>query len=532
MVTVGMKNVVIASIASVCLVFGATAFAATRAKTKATHGPSTASPHNQPKSTKSVTDGRVTIGGQQINYTATAGTIILRNHKGQPTGSMFYVAYVKSGVANESDRPITFFYNGGPGSSTIWLHMGAFGPVRVVTADHTHTPPPPYRLVNNDYSLLDVTDEVFIDMMGTGYSRIIGKDQGGVGTKKDFYGVDADVREFTQFINRYLRSNGRWNSPRYIYGESYGTIRSMARVNYLEQRDFTDLNGVILQSATTSFGRLTFEHGHDINYALFLPSYAATAWYYHKLPSQPAELEPFLQKVQHFALHSYVRALAAGSTLSSSQFNDIAEKLHDYTGLDIAYIKRANLRVTAGEFFHELLADKDLTVGRLDSRFAGPSMNPMSQGAKYDPQAAAISSAYASAFQHYVHHTLGYRSSLHYRPEAYKFTRPWNGKHVNLVTHRAQRGFYNVGVDLAQAMKRDPNLQVLVNCGYYDIATPYYGIVYEMEHLRIPSDLDSHIHFKFYKSGHMIYVHIPALRKLHKNTAAFIEATDGLNGRH
>lgn len=473
---------------------------------------------------ESVTQGSVTIEGHKIDYVATAGTIILKNVRGKPTGSMFYVGYVKSGVKDKGGRPVTFFYNGGPGSSSVWLHMGAFGPWRVVTNDHAHTPAAPYTTVSNEYSLLDVTDEVFIDAMGTGYSRIIGKDQGGVGQAKDFDGIDADVASFAQFINRYLSRNDRWNSPKYIYGESYGTLRSAALVDYMGERDATDINGVILQSTVLTHLTNRFWPNNDVPYEVFLPTYAATAWYHHRLPNQPAELQPFLHKVEQFALNDYAAALNAGNSLSPGQFNAIAEKLSEYTGLSTVFIRKANLRVTDQEFFHELLSDQDETVGRLDSRFAGPTMDPLSQDALYDPQSAAISSAYAAAFNAYVHGTLKFGRDRVYLLEGRVY--PWNLTHVDPMTRRPQDGFASVAVDLAQAMKRNPDLQILAQNGYYDIATPYFGTVYIMNHLDIPPYLRSHIHMEFYDSGHMIYAHGPALKKLHDTTAAFIRATD------
>lgn len=477
-----------------------------------------------PQAVRSVTQGSVTVEGRKIDYVATAGTIILRNGRGKPTGSMFYVAYVKSGAKDAGRRPVTFFYNGGPGSSTVWLHMGAFGPRRVLTNDHTHTPAAPYRTVNNDYSLLDVTDEVFIDAIGTGYSRIIGKNEGGSGEAKDFYGIDADVASFAQFINRYLSENDRWNSPKYIYGESYGTLRSAALVDYMEQRDSTDINGVILQSTVLTHLTNRFWPNNDVPYEVFLPTYAATAWYHHRLANQPAALQPFLRQVERFALNDYAEALNAGNALSTDRFDAVAEKLHEYTGLGSAFIEKANLRVTDQEFFQQLLGDRDETVGRLDSRFSGPSMDPLSEGALYDPQSAAISSAYAAAFNSYVHDALKFGGDRRYLLEARVY--PWSSTHVDPVTHHPQDGFATVAVDLAQAMKHDPDLQVLAQNGYYDLATPYFGTVYIMNHLDIPPGLRSHIHMEFYESGHMIYVHAPALKKLHDTTADFITATD------
>ena len=486
--------------------------------------PAPATTREAPKATESVTRGSVTVEGHEIDYTATAGTLILRNDRGEPTGSMFYVGYVKSGVKDESRRPVTFFYNGGPGSSSVWLHMGAFGPRRVVTSDHTHTPAAPYGLVNNEYSLLDVTDEVFIDAMGTGYSCIIGRNEGGVGDRKDFYGADADVASFAQFINRYLSKNNRWNSPKYLYGESYGTFRTAALVNYMEQRESTDFNGIILQSTVLTHLTNRFWPNNELPYEVFLPTYAATAWYHHALPDRPAALQPFLEQVQHFALNAYAEALNAGSALSTKEFDAIAEKLHEYTGLSTAYIEKANLRVTDREFFHHLLAHRDETVGRLDSRFVGPSMDPLGEGARYDPQSAAISSAYSAIFNTYVHDTLKFGRHRIYLLDGDVY--PWNMRHVDLITRRPQIGFTNVAVDLAQAMKRDPDLQVLAQNGYYDLATPYFGTIYIMNHLDIPPGFRAHIHMEFYNSGHMIYVHVQALKKLHDTTAAFIRATE------
>ena len=486
-------------------------------------GPVSSGTSPPPKAVESVTQGSVTVEGHKIDYTATAGTIVLENDRGKPTGSMFYVAYVKSGAKDQGRRPVTFFYNGGPGSSSVWLHMGAFGPLRAVTSDHSHTPAAPYKTVNNEYSLLDVTDEVFIDAMGTGYSRIIGKDEGGVGEAKDFYGIDADVASYAQFITRYLSKNDRWNSPKYIYGESYGTLRSAALVDYLQQRSATDINGVILQSTVLTHLTNRFWPNNDVPYEVFLPTYAATAWYHHRLPKQPDALEPFLKQVEQFALNDYAAALNAGNALSADQFSAIAEKLHEYTGLSTAFIEKADLRVTDQEFFHQLLADQGQTVGRLDSRFSGPTMDALSQGALYDPQSAAITSAYTAAFNAYVHGTLKFGRDRTYLMEGN--VRPWSLVHVDPLTRRPQDGFASVAVDLAQAMKRDPGLQILGQNGYYDLATPYFGTVYIMNHLRIPPELRSHIHMEFYDSGHMIYAHAPALKKLHDTTASFIMTT-------
>ncbi|MGH8274092.1 MAG: S10 family peptidase [Gammaproteobacteria bacterium] len=487
------------------------------------------------KPMESTTQGTVTVEGHSISYDAKAGTIILKNKAGKPTVSMFYVAYLKRGVKNPADRPITFFYNGGPGSSSMWLHMGAFGPERVGTADHTHTPPAPYKLVNNDYSLLDATDEVFIDAPSTGFSRLITKDKGGSGKAKQFYSVDGDAHAFAQFITRFLIRNNRWNSPKYLFGESYGTTRSAVLSRYLETQDDMDLNGVVLLSAILSYDLGNDDDpqhnsGMPLTYELALPTYTATAWYHHKLPNQPKELQPLLKKVEHFAMHDYADALNAGNALPQAQKQQIAEQLHQYTGLPAAYWLKANLRVNGGEFEKTLLSDSDESTGRLDTRFTGPTMDPLSQGSHYDPQAAAISSAYVSLFNGYVRNTLDFKPNLLYRPEYYSSVLAhWDYLHSPPGTHRELDQATNVMPDLATAMKYNPDLKVMLNAGYFDLATPFYSAVYEMEHLPIPSSLTRNISYHYYKSGHMVYVHVPALKKLHDNVAAFIQSTDNVH---
>lgn len=483
------------------------------------------SPDATVKARQSVTNGSVTVEGHRIGYTATTGTIILRNKDGKPTASMFYVAYTKRGVDNENDRPVTFFWNGGPGSSSVWLHMGAFGPDRVVTNDDMHTPPAPYKLVNNDYSLLDATDEVFIDAVGTGYSKVIGKDQGGAGKPGDFWSVDGDVKSFAQFITRYLTKNHRWNSPKYLFGESYGTTRASALSAYLEMHDDMDPNGVILLSSIMNFYTDSFNAGNDLPYELWLPTYTAVAAYHHKLPNAPQDMQAYLKQVEAFAIGPYAHALAEGNALGAQEKQQIAEKLHEYTGLSVAYLMKADLRVTGMEFEHELLGDSDETVGRLDARFKGPSMDPLSEVAHYDPQAAAISSAYISAFNDYADKVLKFHEDFRYNPESGKVNQSWNWKHKNPQTGQTWPGLPNVAVDLAQALKYNPDLKVLVNAGYYDLATPFYAAKYQVDHLAIPESLQDNVSMAYYESGHMVYAHLPSLKKLHDNVAKFISQT-------
>jgi carboxypeptidase C (cathepsin A) len=493
-------------------------------------------------------EGSVTVEGNTIHYHAVAGMLIVHpkdwndaagksggddpsatdssqehaSKKKTPEASMFYVAYFKDGE-KPGDRPITFLYNGGPGSSSVWLHMGAFGPRRVVTADHTHTPPAPYQLINNDYSLLDASDLVFIDAPGTGFSRVT------PGAEKDFYGADQDVHAFSGFIMQFLSKYGRWNSPKYLFGESYGTPRSANLINLLETDDNTDFNGVILLSQILNYDDspdlVTANPGVDIAYQLALPTYAATAWYHHKLPNAGQSLDSLLSEVEQFATGDYAAALRAGSTLSPDQRDAIAAKLHDYTGLPVSYIKKADLRIDGGEFEHSLQGAADLTTGRLDSRFAGPSLDPLSQRADYDPQAASIASAYVSAFNNYVRRDLRYGMGMTYKPEIPLF-RTWDYQHTPPGATFTLPQALNVMPDLANAMKYDPDLKISLNGGYFDLATPFYQGIYEMAHLPMPRKLQANIEYHYYESGHMVYAHIPALKQLHDNVAAFIANTE------
>ncbi len=485
----------------------------------------------------STTEGSVTVEGQRVDYQAVAGTLVLHGrgiHAADPTVSMFYVAYTKKG-ADPAKRPITFLYNGGPGSASVWLHMGAFGPRRVVTGDGQDTPAAPYGLVNNDYSLLDVSDVVFIDAPGTGFSRLLvtagdeaKRAQAMKERQKALYGVDGDAQAFAQFITQYLSQYGRWNSPKYLFGESYGTTRSAVLANILENQDAVDLNGVILLSQIlnfdTSVDGAQRNPGVDLPYILALPTYAATAFYHHKLPQQPAALGPFLGEVEQYAQGDYARALMAGDSLDAARSQAVAQQLHQYTGLPVDYLLKADLRVTGPMFEHELLGSDDLTTGRLDTRFSGPSLDPMGKDAAYDPQSAAISAAYIAAFNDYVRRQLKFGEGRTYR--IFADIGRWDFSHRAPGSWgRASQMTPNVMPDLAMAMKTHPDLKVMLNGGYYDLATPFFAALYEMRHLPIPASLQKNISYAWYPSGHMVYVHPEALKQLHDNVARFIQGT-------
>lgn len=487
-----------------------------------------------PQSSES--EGSVSVEGKHIAYKAVAGTIVLHgkgDKENEPTVSMFYVAYFKKGE-EASKRPVTFIYNGGPGSATVWLHMGAFGPRRVVTKDDSHTPAAPYQLVNNDYSLLDASDLVFIDAPGAGFSRLIANDADASkreeqmkDRRKDIYSVDGDGHAFAQFITQFLSRYGRWNSPKYLFGESYGTTRSAVLANDLENDNSVDLNGVVLLSQIlnfdTSIDGPDQNPGVDLPYELALPTFAATAYYHHKLPQDPATLESFLQEAEQFALGDYAQALMQGSRLDDARKQAMAEKLHQYTGLPVAYLLKADLRVTGGMFEHELLGADGDTTGRLDSRFAGPSLDPLSKEAEYDPQSSAISSAYIAAFNDYVRKDLKFGQNQVYHE--YADITEWGFKHND------HDGAVNVMPDLAKAMKTNPDLKVFLNGGYYDLATPFFAADYEMHHMPVQPALMNNISYAWYPSGHMVYAHAESLKLLHDNVARFIAQTDNVK-RH
>ena len=489
---------------------------------------------------QSLTQGSVTVGGQKIDYQAEAGLLVVHltdpmdedpplpksEREGPlppqpPEAAMSYVAYFK-GKAPDPHRPVTFIFNGGPGSSTVWLHMGAFGPKRVLTLTDSHTPAAPYRVVNNDYSLLDASDLVFIDAPGTGFGHLRGHEK-----EQAFFGVDPDANAFANFIVEFLSRHGRWNSPKYLFGESYGTTRSAVLVRVLQEKFSLDLNGVILLSQILSFDNSVDEPqlnpGVDQAYALALPTYAATAWYHKRLPDPPAELAPFLAEVEAFALGDYLTALAAGARLDPARRTEIAQRLHRYTGLPVDYLERANLRVNGGEFDKTLLGS-DVTAGRLDSRFSGPTLDPLSQEAQYDPQAAAISSAYVSAYNDYVRGTLKFGAGKRFKASA-SLWKVWDFQHQPPGYPAKVQGATNVMPDLAVAMQRNPNLKVQMHGGYYDLATPFFAAEYELAQLPMQPSLQKNIEVHLYQSGHMVYARDEDLAALHANTADFIRRT-------
>lgn len=481
---------------------------------------------NNKKPMRSVTEGNVTVEGKLLKYHAVAGTLIFKNNVDTPTLSMSYVAYFKDDD-NAVDRPLTFIYNGGPGSATLWLHMGAWGPQRVDLNDTGRTKAP-FRTVNNDYSLLDASDLVFIDAPGTGFGEVITKEKGGAGDPKDFFGIDGDAHAFANFITQFISDYNRWTSPKYLFGESYGTFRSAVVANILETEKNVSLNGVILLSQLLTFSNMSdlaaANPGDDQAYELVLPSFAATAWYHNKLADRPAKLEPFLREVEQFALTDYALALNKGSELDAATFNTIAIKLHNYTGLPVEYIRKANLRVSGPQFEQELLGDSSRVTGRLDSRFSGPAFDPLSEFAEYDPMDSYIDAAFTAAYNHYIRTRLNFGKGMIYKPGANVFMQ-WDFRHQAPNIPFPKPFFGNVMPDLALAMVYNPGLKVMLNMGYFDLGTPYFEGVYEMHHLPMSASLQKNIEYDYYYSGHMVYLHPESLQQLHDNVARFISGT-------
>ncbi len=469
-----------------------------------------------PKEESAVTHHSLALADGSIKYTATAGTLLLKDDKDEATASVFYVAYTKDG-ADLNHRPVTFLYNGGPGSATIWLHMGSVGPVRVETSDATSTPNAPYSLVQNQYSLLDKTDLVFIDAIGTGYSRAVGKSK-----DKDFWGVDQDGKAFTQFIQRYLSKNNRWNSPKYLMGESYGTTRSALLSNMLSDAGIS-LNGVILVSSILDFGTESFNVGNDLPFITNLPTYAAVAWYHNKLNPKPADLPAFLKEVRAFAAGEYADALMQGDTLDAATRADVLKKLSAYSGLSETYLTESRLRIFPFRFMKELTRDEGVMVGRLDARYTGIDIDNAGETPEFDPANSYISGPYNAAFHDYLNGTLNYSNDKDYVLSA-RAGRDWDWKHNNGF-NPWWPGSLDVAEDLRQAMTHNPHMKVFVANGYYDLATPFFATEYTIEHMGLDPSLQGNVQFGYYDSGHMIYLHVPALKALKADLAKFYDAT-------
>jgi carboxypeptidase C (cathepsin A) len=463
---------------------------------------------------RKVTHHQAVIGGRSMAYTATAGTLTVRDDEGKPTLSMFYVAYT-AGDGRDTHRPVTFLYNGGPGSSSMWLHMGSLAPVRVVTDSPAATRGPPFQVVDNNESLLDKSDLVFLDAPGAGFSRPLGD------TKlAAFWGTDPDIDAFARGVERYLTIYDRWNSPKFIFGESYGTTRS-AGLSYRLSQDGVQLNGVVLLSSILNYGRRS--PGFDQEMINYLPSYAAAAAYHNRLASPPADVLAFLREVREFARGPYALALAQGQNLPDADRQAIAQKMSAYTGLSVDYILRADLRVGPSDFREELLRDRRLMLGRYDARFTGYDTDALGENPEYDPSDTGITGAFVSAFHHYLTTDLGYLTDMTYRPTYYSAGIQWD------FNHRPPRSMYggtnqaDVALDLSAAMRESPHMLLYSLNGLYDFATPFFGTEYDLAHMQLPPNLRGNVRFAYYPSGHMVYLNTEALKAMKADLARFYD---------
>lgn len=476
----------------------------------------------EPKDQIVETKHSITLGGQTINYTVTTGTIVLKEEiekKGEkagesegekPKATIFFVAYTRDDVADKTKRPLTFSFNGGPGSSSVWLHLGLLGPRRVVMTDLGDLPPPPFQLVDNEFSLLDETDLVFIDPVSTGYSRAV------VGEKaKQFHGFKKDIESVGDFIRLYATRYQRWTSPKFLIGESYGTTRAAGLSGYLQDRHGMFLNGIMLVSSILNFATARFDVGNDLPYILFLPTYAATAWYHKRLaPELQTDLRATLRQVEQFALGEYMLALAKGASLGDDERKTIVAKLARYTGLTEAYIERTNLRVEIFRFTKELLRDERRTVGRLDSRFKGIDRDAAGEEFEHDPSMTNIMGPYTATFNDYVRGELKFETDLPYEILTPR-VRPWS--YAENENH-----YLNVAETLRHAMTINPYLKVIVANGYYDFATPYMATRYTFDHLALDPSLARNLSMTYYEAGHMMYIHLPSLAQLKNDLANFV----------
>jgi carboxypeptidase C (cathepsin A) len=461
----------------------------------------------------------VTINGKMVNYVAKTGTIILRDAEEKPTANIFYIAYTKEGVEDLSTRPVTFSFNGGPGSSSVWLHMGLLGPKRVVLEEDGMPLPPPYKMVENEYSLLDKTDLVFIDPVSTGFSRAVKPDDA-----KKFHSVEGDVRSVGEFIRLYITRNSRWASPKFIVGESYGTTRAAALSGELLQRHRMTVNGIMLISTVLNFQTLSFAEGNDLPYVLYLPTYAASAWYHKKLSDdfQKLELKDLVEKVEAFARTDYNNALLEGSALSSEKREEIVKQLAAFTGLSEKYIDYSDLRIPIGRFTEELLREDRKVIGRFDSRYTGFTRDRLADSMEYDPSAAGVFAAFTGTFNQYIRSELKYESDLPYEILTGN-VQPWNWGRQN--------AYLNVAETLAETITQNPFLKVHVSSGYFDLATPWMATEYTFNHLGIAPALRKNITLDNYTAGHMMYLNQDDLKKLKVDLARFIDSATGDQGK-
>lgn len=460
-----------------------------------------------------VTHHSTTINGEVVEYTVTTGTILLKDEDidsgEKEKASIFYIAYTKT--PDSSERPVTFSFNGGPGSSSVWLHLGLLGPKRVLMDDVGAPIGPPYHLTNNEYSLLDQTDLVFIDPVSTGYSRTVPKEK-----PEQFHNVKKDIESVGDFIRIWTTRNLRWRSPKFLIGESYGTTRAAGLSHYLHQRHGMYLNGIMLVSSILNFITAKFDEGNDLPFILFLPSYTATAWYHNKLsPDLQSDFNIAISEARTFALGEYSLAMMKGNQLGLNQRNDIVSKLARLTGLSEAFIERTNCRINIHQFCKELLRSEGLTIGRLDGRYKGFDKDQVGDINEIDPSYAAILGPYTATMYDYIRRDLDFETDLPYEIlkslyESWKY-------------EEYQNNYVNTAQDLRRGFQLHPGLKVIVCNGYFDLATPFLASEYTFDHIPLPGEQQENITMTYYEAGHMMYLHKPSLQKLSQDLHNFIQ---------
>lgn len=465
----------------------------------------------EPQDRVVITEHSLKIGEKQLEYSVTTGTMILRDED-EKTGekaraSIFYVAYNLKTNQTSEKRPITYSFNGGPGSSSVWMHLGMLGPKRVKMDVEGMPLPPPYELVDNEYTLLEKTDLVFIDPVSTGYSRAVPGEKA-----EEFHGVKQDIQSVGDFIVRWTTRNQRWASPKFLIGESYGTTRASGLSKYLQERHGLYLNGIILISSVLNFMTLEFDSGNDLPYPLLLPTMTATAWYHKKLDAAlQTDLQSALRQSETFAANGYTLALMKGNSLSKEERKEVLKELSRLTGVSENYLDEHDLRLQVQEYCKELRRKDGLTVGRLDSRFTGMESRPAGDVYERDPSYSAIKGPYTGTFYDYVRKDLGFEFDIPY--EIIKDLKKWDME---------QAKYTDVSPDLRDAFLINPDLRVYVACGYYDMATPYFAAEYTFNHLSLPQQLAERVKFSYFDSGHMMYLQLSSLEKLGKELPAFI----------
>lgn len=456
-----------------------------------------------------VTHHKITIDGKPFEYTATAGMLPIKNDLGEVEGGMFYVAYRKKG--GKDSRPLTFTFNGGPGSSSVWLHLGVVGPKRVKMLDDGGLPAPPYELVDNPTTWLAHTDLVFLDPIGTGYSRPAKKELG-----EKFWGLKGDVESVGEFIRLFLTRNERWSSPLYLVGESYGTTRASGLAGHLIELGVA-FNGIILVSSILNFQTARFNKGNDLPYVLFLPTYTATAWYHGRLSQDlQTDLAATLKEAEAWAAGEYTLALAKGDTMTDKERLAYAKKLARYTGLSVEYCLATDLRVNIHKFCKELMRHERRTVGRLDSRFKGIDSDSSGDSPQHDPSMSAIRPPYTAMLNDHIRRDLGYKTDAPYHilGGERKLWETWDwGK--------AGEGHPDTSEALRVAFSKNPYMRVFVASGYYDLATPYFATQYTLSHMGLDTTLKGNIECGYYEAGHMMYIHLPSMERLQADIAKF-----------